>query len=388
MPSLENIETPKPVRGLPQGFSRDAGAGFVLGGLGGIIAFAMSYLLCTEIDLSLSHPLRVWYMERGLHVVIEFDLSGADLVLQTGAFIALMFSLDGRNQLVSAELSVYIIIKSFVEAMADLLTLVVNKQAFFRRRGRGVVSHIFLLGLSPLHDQLHVLRFIRGLHPLAVVHRGHLAMLVLDLSLKGSGRPLDERGADSPSVGVIRVPRVVGPDLNRSQRSSVFSAGTEATTEADGATEIDGCVITAVYSTLADIEAEKYQLLVTVHHLYMDNNSNNKKCYVKRTLTANETAIEFIGTLRNILEDLDRLNPDLCTNLYINLSQGLKKSNAKGKGNPKPEVSTSTNSAPPHAEHQYYFPLLVRTLSHNKTSKQLIRKTKGKDEEKVNVILK
>ncbi|KAI6756373.1 hypothetical protein HG530_012109 [Fusarium avenaceum] len=40
MPSLENIETPKPVDGLTKGFSRDAGAGFILGGLGGVIAFS------------------------------------------------------------------------------------------------------------------------------------------------------------------------------------------------------------------------------------------------------------------------------------------------------------------------------------------------------------
>jgi hypothetical protein len=45
MPPLENIETPKPVNGLTKGFSRDAGAGFILGGLGGVIAFCMSYLL-------------------------------------------------------------------------------------------------------------------------------------------------------------------------------------------------------------------------------------------------------------------------------------------------------------------------------------------------------
>ncbi|KAH6969957.1 hypothetical protein DER45DRAFT_608667 [Fusarium avenaceum] len=42
MPSLENIETPKPVDGLTKGFSRDAGAGFILGGLGGVIAFSHS----------------------------------------------------------------------------------------------------------------------------------------------------------------------------------------------------------------------------------------------------------------------------------------------------------------------------------------------------------
>ncbi|KAM0245356.1 hypothetical protein ACHAP5_005439 [Fusarium lateritium] len=45
MPPLENIETPKPVDGVTKGFSRDAGAGFILGSLGGIIAFCMSYLL-------------------------------------------------------------------------------------------------------------------------------------------------------------------------------------------------------------------------------------------------------------------------------------------------------------------------------------------------------
>ncbi|KAF4967526.1 hypothetical protein FSARC_4911 [Fusarium sarcochroum] len=43
--NIENIETPKPVNGLPPGFSRDAGAGFVLGALGGIIGFAMSYMI-------------------------------------------------------------------------------------------------------------------------------------------------------------------------------------------------------------------------------------------------------------------------------------------------------------------------------------------------------
>ncbi|KAF4341999.1 hypothetical protein FBEOM_4049 [Fusarium beomiforme] len=45
MSFLETVENPRPGRDLPDGFSRDAGAGFLLGGLGGVVGFGISYIL-------------------------------------------------------------------------------------------------------------------------------------------------------------------------------------------------------------------------------------------------------------------------------------------------------------------------------------------------------
>jgi hypothetical protein len=50
MPAIETVETPRPGRSLPDGFSRDAGAGFMLGGLGGVIGFAISYCIVCFIS--------------------------------------------------------------------------------------------------------------------------------------------------------------------------------------------------------------------------------------------------------------------------------------------------------------------------------------------------
>jgi hypothetical protein len=44
-PTIGTLETPQADRSLPGGFSRDAGAGFILGGLGGVIGFAISYCI-------------------------------------------------------------------------------------------------------------------------------------------------------------------------------------------------------------------------------------------------------------------------------------------------------------------------------------------------------
>ncbi|EXM00882.1 hypothetical protein ACKRZS_010871 [Fusarium odoratissimum] len=44
-PAIGTLETPQPGRSLPDGFSRDAGAGFMLGSLGGVIGFAISYCI-------------------------------------------------------------------------------------------------------------------------------------------------------------------------------------------------------------------------------------------------------------------------------------------------------------------------------------------------------
>ncbi|KAF4443281.1 hypothetical protein FACUT_1503 [Fusarium acutatum] len=44
-PAIGALETPQPARSLPAGFSRDAGAGFMLGGLGGIVGFVISYCI-------------------------------------------------------------------------------------------------------------------------------------------------------------------------------------------------------------------------------------------------------------------------------------------------------------------------------------------------------
>ncbi|KAF5553891.1 hypothetical protein FPHYL_8571 [Fusarium phyllophilum] len=44
-PAIGTLETPQAGRSLPAGFSRDAGAGFMLGGLGGVIGFAISYCI-------------------------------------------------------------------------------------------------------------------------------------------------------------------------------------------------------------------------------------------------------------------------------------------------------------------------------------------------------
>ncbi|EGU77258.1 hypothetical protein FOXB_12218 [Fusarium oxysporum f. sp. conglutinans Fo5176] len=44
-PAIRTLETPQPGRSLPDGFSRDAGAGFMLGSLGGVIGFAISYCI-------------------------------------------------------------------------------------------------------------------------------------------------------------------------------------------------------------------------------------------------------------------------------------------------------------------------------------------------------
>ncbi|KAM0345384.1 hypothetical protein ACHAPU_006547 [Fusarium lateritium] len=155
--------------------------------------------------------------------------------------------------------------------------------------------------------------------------------------------------------------------LTGSRRSSVSSAGTGVSTEAaDDTTEIEDPVLSVAYSALIDVEGEKHQLLVTLHRPYIE--TNNKKYYVKYTLIATKAAIEFIDHVKatlavnddnvnntalqqSILEDLDHLNPDLYTNLYIDLKQGLKKSKGKGKANtklkPKPKATASTRSASP-----------------------------------------
>ncbi|KAF5980556.1 hypothetical protein FBULB1_5155 [Fusarium bulbicola] len=44
-PAIGILETPQPGGSLPVGFSRDAGAGFMLGSLGGVIGFAISYCI-------------------------------------------------------------------------------------------------------------------------------------------------------------------------------------------------------------------------------------------------------------------------------------------------------------------------------------------------------
>ncbi|KAF5000574.1 hypothetical protein FGRMN_1655 [Fusarium graminum] len=196
----------------------------------------------------------------------------------------------------------------------------------------------------------------------------------------------DERGLNTVQIALLRRTEFSAGQNRAMMQSNELILSAIANTEADETAEIDDPVVTVAYSALTDIKGEKHQLLVNLHRPLIE--TNNKKCHVKHTIIATNAAIEFIDHIKttltasdgdgnkhsdtalrkSILEDLDHLNTDLYTNLYIDLNQGLKKSKAKGKGKaiakPKPKASVSTRSASPPMEHSS--PMPARTRSRTK----------------------
>ncbi|KAF4966378.1 hypothetical protein FSARC_5948 [Fusarium sarcochroum] len=155
---------------------------------------------------------------------------------------------------------------------------------------------------------------------------------------------------------------------NRSRRSSISSTSTGGNTGTKGKEtlqiNIGDPAITQAYEELNDDGNPQGQVIIAIHHLYMD--TLKTKRYVKRTIQATKAAMEFSDHVKTTLAELDeredgaqqptldnlaRLNPGLITNIYIGLNKGPKKTKYKGKGkaitpNTRANTETPVSSSP------------------------------------------